>query len=65
MTSLGLFVETRTCDGDGLVSLKASDIVTGFQVTASNPLVGVTGRTQLLNSLGEQILKQTKYFPSA
>ncbi|MCB0348786.1 MAG: DUF1688 family protein, partial [Bdellovibrionales bacterium] len=48
-------------DSEGLKNLKAKDIETYFQVSANNPLVGVDGRVQLLNNLGDA-LTNTKIF---
>ncbi len=45
----------------GLKNLKPTDIEKYFQVSASNPLVGVEGRTKLLQNLGGA-LENTKIF---
>ena len=39
-------------DASRLIRIEASDIAAGFQVTASNPLIGLEGRAALLRSLG-------------
>jgi hypothetical protein len=39
-------------DADGLISLTLPALNAGFQVSASNPLIGANGRVQLLNRLG-------------
>jgi hypothetical protein len=43
----------------GLKSVTAEDLKKYFQVTASNPLVGVEGRVQLLNNLGRALENKT------
>jgi hypothetical protein len=40
-------------DSAGLKSVTAADLEKHFQVTKDNPLVGVQGRVQLLNNLGQ------------
>lgn len=42
-------------DALGLQSVEAHDIERSFQVSASNPLIGVAGRAQLLNNLGRAL----------
>lgn len=37
----------------------------GFQVTESNPMVGLEGRSTLLNRLGNTLKSQPKYFPAS
>lgn len=49
-------------DAQGLMNLKESDIISGFQVSDSNPLVGTAGRTQLLNSLGKVLNNKKDFF---
>lgn len=49
-------------DVDGLKNLMAHDIEKGFQVSGTNPLVGVEGRVRLLNNLGAAIEKNTEIF---
>lgn len=46
-------------DQEGLASLSAQKLADGFQVSASNPLVGVEGRVRLLNNLGAVVKNQT------
>jgi hypothetical protein len=53
---------TREADSVGLKNISAESIEEGFQVTADNPLVGVEGRAELLNKLGEACENET-YFP--
>lgn len=36
----------------------------GFQVTESNPMVGLEGRSNLLKRLAKVLDQQPKYFPS-
>jgi hypothetical protein len=78
MFSAGLFSSTRThshnlslkrsgkgeCDAVGLQALTKKDIITGFQVSETNPLIGVDGRTSLLNALGTQLSLQKEFFLS-
>lgn len=42
-------------DAVGLKKFTAADLKKHFQVSAQNPLVGIEGRVQLLNSLGERL----------
>jgi Protein of unknown function (DUF1688) len=42
-------------DAVALMALSSAQLEKGFSVSASNPLVGVAGRTQLLNRLGTQL----------
>jgi hypothetical protein len=42
-------------DAGALMALSSAQLEKGFSVDASNPLVGVAGRTQLLNRLGAQL----------
>jgi hypothetical protein len=49
-------------DGDALVGLSVGDIRRGFQVRADNPLVGLEGRTALLQSLGRLTLEHPEIF---
>ncbi len=46
-----------------LQQISEADIERGFQVSGSNPLVGVSGRVELLNNLGRVIEKNKKVFP--
>lgn len=46
---------------DGLQKISRSDIESAFQVSAGNPLIGIEGRTTLLNQLG-RVLENKKYF---
>jgi hypothetical protein len=49
-------------DADRLRDLTADDLRHGFQVSASNPLVGLESRASLLNSLGGACLASPKIF---
>lgn len=49
-------------DAKRLVELTAKDIETAFQVSESNPLLGVEGRTNLLRSLGKAIVNNPQVF---
>ncbi|EFX03998.1 conserved fungal protein [Grosmannia clavigera kw1407] len=44
-------------DGAGLVGLTEGPFVKGFQVSAENPLVGVSSRVALLNRIGSSLLR--------
>ncbi len=48
-------------DAEGLQNLKSEDIREYFQVSSKNPLIGVEGRTQLLNNLG-RALENKQFF---
>ena len=48
-------------DAQGLTALTVKDLEKSFQVSASNPLVGVEGRVLLLNNLG-RALQNTEIF---
>lgn len=47
----------------GLQQLTAATLKKGFQVTESNPLIGVEGRLQLLQNLGKTIDQKKELFP--
>lgn len=49
-------------DGAGLRALTRLDLETAFQVSASNPLVGLDGRVALLHRLGDALLAQPEVF---
>ncbi|MBX3587412.1 MAG: URC4/urg3 family protein [Ramlibacter sp.] len=49
-------------DGMGLRGLVADRLAEAFQVSASNPLVGLEGRVVLLRRLGEVLLEQPEVF---
>jgi hypothetical protein len=49
-------------DAEGLRAVVADHVATAFQVSESNPLVGVEGRVVLLRRLGEAIAAQPEVF---
>lgn len=49
-------------DATKLASLELSELATGFQVTSENPLVGLTGRLNLLQKLGQVLTQYPEYF---
>ncbi|KAJ3413966.1 hypothetical protein HDV05_007255 [Chytridiales sp. JEL 0842] len=51
-------------DSQALKALKPTDLAKAFQVSESNPLVGVEGRTLLLQRLGTVCENNPKYFQS-
>jgi hypothetical protein len=51
--------KTLKADETGLQKISAQDIEESFQVSESNPLVGVEGRKQLLNNLSEALKNKT------
>ena len=52
-------------DAGGLLALTVAQLEKGFSVDASNPLVGVAGRVQLLNRLGLQLSLRPDMFQVA
>lgn len=54
--------KTLKVDARKLIELTTSDIENAFQVSTDNPLLGVEGRTKLLNSLGHTILNNPVVF---
>lgn len=48
-------------DANGLKSFTEKALEEGFQVNATNPLVGVGGRVELLKKLGEAVSDTTKF----
>lgn len=52
-------------DGAALAALPPETLVQGFQVDSSNPLVGLDGRTALLQRLGARVLARPDLFASA
>lgn len=51
-------------DSQGLSTVTESDLKKAFQVSDSNPLIGVTGRLELLNNLARAV-KNSEIFPGA
>ncbi len=49
-------------DADVLMALTAEDLAEGFQVSGSNPLVGLEGRAALLNRLGRVVATNPDIF---
>ncbi|MER2607106.1 MAG: URC4/urg3 family protein [Siculibacillus sp.] len=49
-------------DARALAGLTAEELADGFQVSASNPLVGLEGRLGLLNRLGQQLAHRSDVF---
>ena len=49
-------------DAEGLQKLTEQALAKGFQVSQVNPLIGVVGRTKLLQRLGQVIASQPKFF---
>lgn len=49
-------------DALGLQKLTQDDLGTGFQVNSENPLIGLTGRVQLLHRLGETMQASPQMF---
>ena len=49
-------------DADGLRALTPEALGAAFQVSASNPLVGLEGRTQLLRRLGDALAAQPEVY---
>jgi len=51
-------------DALGLSQLTEADLAAAFQVSMTNPLVGLGGRVALLNTLGQVLQQQPGYFGS-
>ncbi|WP_298627304.1 URC4/urg3 family protein [uncultured Legionella sp.] len=49
-------------DAERLIGFKEQDLLDAFQVSAANPLEGVSGRVALLNRLGTLLKQKPKYF---
>ena len=58
-------VASMQVDAEGLQRIGEADLVEGFQVSTSNPLVGVSGRLGLLHHLGRMLEQQPRYFGSS
>lgn len=50
-------------DAEGLRNFSVEKLRQGFQVSESNPLVGVEGRVSLIQKLGEAVLENKEVFP--
>ncbi|MEM6253085.1 MAG: URC4/urg3 family protein [Cyanobacteria bacterium P01_D01_bin.156] len=59
------FVSLHQVDAAGLMSLSESDLSQIFQVSGNNPLVGLSGRLNLLHKLGETLASQPERFGKA
>ncbi len=66
MFEMGAFSSDPSCpfqvDADGLLGLTSVQLEQGFSVKAGNPLVGLAGRTLLLNRLGAQLRQRPDLF---
>jgi len=64
MFEAGLFSEGRAPEvtADGLRAIDDSALADAFQVSASNPLVGVDGRAKLMRDLGAALEAYPEYF---
>jgi hypothetical protein len=51
--------EPLRVDGAKLANLSVETLASGFQVSPANPLVGLEGRTVLLNRLGEMLIARS------
>ena len=54
--------ETMQVDADGLRQLSQAKLEAGFQVSKTNPLVGLEGRLKLLHKLGQALSAQPERF---
>jgi len=67
MFEQGLFSQESTnalrVDAEKLLQLTEDDLIKGMQISSSNPMVGLAGRTRLLNQLGKVLQSGSKYFP--
>jgi len=70
VASFYLFMEGKLSEdgslkatAQGLQNLTAETLESVFQVTASNPLVGVEGRLALLKNLGKTVAEKKELFP--
>jgi hypothetical protein len=52
-------------DAEGLSQLTEASLAAAFQVSDQNPLVGIAGRTTLLQKLGQVLQQQPDYFGEA
>lgn len=50
-------------DAQGLMAFNSESLRSGFQICDDNPLIGVEGRVELLNKLGETVSKNKEFFP--
>lgn len=54
--------KTPTVDGKGLEQLKTTALAEGFQISESNPILGLESRADLLRGLGKSLLAQPTIF---
>jgi hypothetical protein len=71
LASLGMFLGgalsdsgEATTDARALSALTEEQLKSGFQVDASNPLVGIDGRLAILQRLGHVMIARPEVFPS-
>lgn len=65
MFNAGLFSNTDSpyrVDGEKLLTLTVDDLGKGFQVSESNPIIGLEGRLNLLKSLGKTLVENKEFF---
>jgi hypothetical protein len=66
MFTAGLFSsradEPLRVDAAGLAKLEVADLWAGFQVSGTNPMVGLEGRFRLLQALGEALAHDSQLF---
>ncbi|KAK3182619.1 hypothetical protein K4F52_006069 [Lecanicillium sp. MT-2017a] len=55
---------STSVDGNGLKTMTAEKLGSGFQVSDSNPILGLVSRAALLRSLGESLLEHPEVFGS-
>jgi Protein of unknown function (DUF1688) len=55
-------VDKMRVDAQKLQNFSEADLLQGFQINSNNPLVGVTGRLQLLQKLGKVLSTSPEYF---
>jgi hypothetical protein len=58
-------LDPQRVEGAALADLRPEILAAGFQVSDSNPLVGLDGRAALLRRLGAQVLKRPDLFATA
>ncbi|RMZ72894.1 Uracil catabolism 4 [Pyrenophora seminiperda CCB06] len=60
----GVFAEGggMVVDGKGLSNLQTSTLAHGFQISDTNPMLGIESRASLLRSLGKSLLSQLHIF---
>lgn len=49
-------------DAQGLINLTEEALATGFQITSENPLIGFSGRLELLHQLGKNLIQHPEFF---